>query len=343
MFLIVAKSVSSIGVALMLFAHSSLMASAQENAVEGGASAVAQPDNDDAETKPELPSRPVGSEPVPSRFGEREADAAFGAFQRGLYITARNLALPRAEAGDKAAQTLLAEIYSRGLGVPKDAAASKKWYGLAAAQGVPEAEFRYGVILLAEGRPEKQDEARALMERAAAKGNALASFNLAQLMLTERFGAPGRTAAFTHFMDAAKKGVPDAQYAVAQYFVKGVDPVNIDLETAAFWLSGAAAQNFDTAQLEYGQMLLSGVGVARNLKQGYAWIARAAAAGNVAARAELAKLYWGGIGVEPDVIQAGAWFVLTRRAGYRDRVLDDFWEGLSEETQRKAIDAANKL
>lgn len=298
---------------------------------------------DEAATEDQNDSAPVGSEPVPSRFGQREADAAFGAFQRGLYITARNLALPRAQAGDKAAQTLLAEIYSRGLGVPLNPAEAKKWYGLAAAQGVPEAEFRYGVILLAEGKEQDRAQARALMESAAAKGNALASFNMAQLLLSEQPGALGRTAAFDYFLDAAKKGVPDAQYAVAQYYVNGVAPAAIDLETAAFWLSAAAVQNFDTAQLEYGKMLLSGVGTPRNLKAGYGWIARAARSGNIAARAEVAKLYWGGIGVEPDVVQAGAWFVLSRRAGYRDRVLDDFWEGLSEETQRKAIEAANKL
>lgn len=49
----------------------------------------------------------------PNRFGKR-TDAAFGAFQRGLYITALRLATPRAEAGDAAAQTLIAEIHARG-------------------------------------------------------------------------------------------------------------------------------------------------------------------------------------------------------------------------------------
>ena len=39
-------------------------------------------------------------------------DEAFGAFQRGYYLTALSLALPRAEKGDGAAQTLIGEIYS---------------------------------------------------------------------------------------------------------------------------------------------------------------------------------------------------------------------------------------
>src|SRR5690606_13735050 len=37
----------------------------------------------------------------PERFGNRP-DAAYGAYQRGLYITALNLALPRARNGDPA-------------------------------------------------------------------------------------------------------------------------------------------------------------------------------------------------------------------------------------------------
>ena len=78
----------------------------------------------------------------PERFGGRIPDIAFGAFQRGLYITAFNLAKPRAEAGDPAAQALIAEIYSRGLGIPQDLEKATQWYKKAAEQGVPEAEFR---------------------------------------------------------------------------------------------------------------------------------------------------------------------------------------------------------
>src|SRR5690606_37113597 len=65
-----------------------------------------------------VPPEPSAPEPEvdPQRFAS-PPDDAFGAYQRGLYITALNLALPRADGGDAAAQTLVAEIYSRGLGV----------------------------------------------------------------------------------------------------------------------------------------------------------------------------------------------------------------------------------
>ena len=55
-------------------------------------------------------------------------DLAYGAFQRGFYLSAFGLAIPRAEAGDKAAQTLLGLIYVGGYGVPRDPVQAVVWY-----------------------------------------------------------------------------------------------------------------------------------------------------------------------------------------------------------------------
>ena len=109
------------------------------------------------------------AEPVPSRFGEAPIDEAYGAFQRGLYLTARNLAMPRAEDGDAAAQALLAEIYSRGLGVGRDVEMAAFWYEKAAEQGVPEAQFQFALFLLQSSEKESDEYKRAteLMKEAA--------------------------------------------------------------------------------------------------------------------------------------------------------------------------------
>ncbi len=84
----------------------------------------------------------------PQRFGARPPDAGYGAFQRGLYITAYNLAVTRAQNGDPAAQTLVAEILSRGLGMARNEAEAAKWYQRASEQGIPEAQFQYALMLL---------------------------------------------------------------------------------------------------------------------------------------------------------------------------------------------------
>ena len=112
--------------------------------------------------------------PVPSRFGAPAPDSAFGAFQRGLFLTARNLAVPRAKEGDAAAQTLLGEIYSRGLGVAADFEEAEKWYAMAAEQGVAEAQLQ---VALAELSGESGSErGRELMRAAADAGHAQAAF-----------------------------------------------------------------------------------------------------------------------------------------------------------------------
>jgi TPR repeat protein len=62
-------------------------------------------------------------------------DAGAAAYDRGDYVTARQLWLPLAEAGDADAQTMLGIIYEEGLAIPHDYAAAMTWYRRAADQG----------------------------------------------------------------------------------------------------------------------------------------------------------------------------------------------------------------
>ena len=71
----------------------------------------------------------------PSAVDQSTIDIAYGAFQRGHYLTALNEATKRAQQNDPAAMTLLGEIYAQGLGVGRDDAKAAQWYKLAAAQG----------------------------------------------------------------------------------------------------------------------------------------------------------------------------------------------------------------
>ena len=282
---------------------------------------------------------------APSRFGERPADEAFGAFQRGLYLTARNLAQPRAEAGDAAAQTLLAEIYSRGLGVPRDTDLAAEWYKKAAEQGRAGSADAVCADPAAgrSGRREQKAKALTMMKAAADFGSGHAQFNYAQLLINDRPSNESLKLAYDYFLRAANKGIADAQYAVAQYLSNGTGGIVRDPAQARRWLIKAARQNFDTAQYDLGQWYLHGIGGERDLDKAFSWTLRAARAGNIAAQAAVAKLYWGALGTDPDEAEAAAWYVVARRAGLRDRALDDFWEGLTEEEQRAAIDRANQL
>jgi TPR repeat protein len=280
----------------------------------------------------------------PDRFGAKPSDPAYGAFQRGLYKTAYNLALVRAQNGDPAAQTLVAEILSRGLGVPLNPAEAAKWYALAAEQGVPESQFQYALMLL-DGRYVKKDErgAFALMQAAAEAGNRLAQFNFAQLLVQQDPGDTGIAKATSYYERAAATGLADAQYAMAQIYANGVGGKPKDDGQARRLLAQAARQNYDTAQIDLATWMIEGRGGSSDLKSGFGWMKQAAEGGNVAAQNRLAKLYMEGIGTDPDLILAGAWYIVARRAGLIDPQMDDFLQGLTDEQTKQALQKANRL
>ncbi len=280
----------------------------------------------------------------PDRFGAKPADAAYGAFQRGLYKTAYNLALIRAQNGDPAAQTLVAEILSRGLGVPLNAAEAAKWYALAAEQGVPESQFQYALMLL-DGRYVKKDEkgAYALMQAAAEAGNRLAQFNFAQMLVQQDPGDAGLARAVSYYERAAATGLADAQYAMSQIYANGVGGKPRDDAQARRLLAQAARQNYDTAQIDLAAWMIEGRGGGRDLKSAFGWMKQAAEGGNVAAQNRLAKLYMQGIGIDPDLVLAAAWYIVARRAGLIDPQMDDFLQGLDDDQTKQALQKANRL
>jgi TPR repeat protein len=268
----------------------------------------------------------------PGRFSDDPADMAYGAFQRGYYLTALNLATPLAIAGSAPAQTLIAEIYSRGLGVRQDLATATEWYDKAAAQGDTEAQFQLAMILI-DGGEEFGDHRRAgqLLERAAEAGHLMAQFNYAQWLIDDNQGTTGLARAVDYYDRAAQGGLADAQYAMAEVYRNGVAGRSRDLGIARTWLERAARQNHDTAQIDLGAFLIEGIGGERDLEAGFGWTMRAARAGNIAAQNRVALLYRSGIGVEPDSIAAAAWYMRARAAGLVDPLMEDHLAGLTDD------------
>ncbi|WP_102961163.1 tetratricopeptide repeat protein [Mangrovicella endophytica] len=272
-----------------------------------------------------------------------QSDLAYGAFQRGLYLTALQIARPLGNLGDPAAQTLLGEIYSRGLGVPTDLKEAARWYRAAAVAGSAEGQFRYAMLLL-DGTVVEQDlaQARDLMKAAADAGLPLAQFNYGQ-MLIQASPAGGFEEARSYFEKAAKAGVGDAQYAMAQLYIYGRGVKKTDLAAAREWLKTAASNGYDTAQIEYGIWLVNGKGGPANAQEGFLWLKRAAERGNPIAINRVAHLYKDGIGTAADRGQAAMWSVLAKRADNTDPTLDDFFRGLDATAQKAALEAANRF
>jgi TPR repeat protein len=108
--------------------------------------------------------------------------AGMRAYQRGDYARALAQFRPLAERGKPQAQTVLATMYERGLGVDRNIRAAIRWYSRAAAQNDTEAMYGLGRIY-AQGRVVPRDMPLALKwyERAALGGHALSMFTLANL------------------------------------------------------------------------------------------------------------------------------------------------------------------
>ncbi|OJU97752.1 MAG: enhanced entry protein [Shinella sp. 65-6] len=272
-----------------------------------------------------------------------KVDDAYGAFQRGRYLTAMDLALPRAQLGDPAAQTLVAEILDRGLGVKRDRDQAMFWYQQAANGGDPTGMFKYAVLLMERsGSKEDRKKADDLMKKSADLGNPSAQFNYAQVLVADSPGEKGLREALPYYEKSAEQGIADAQYALSQIYLNLSDLPQEKTKRAREWLLRAARAGVDTAQLDLGMWLVNGTAGERDYEAGFNWLKRAAEGGNAVAQSKLAQLYIHGIGTRSDPVEAAKWFVLARRAGLNDPSLEDFYLGLNDQQQKAGIDAANK-
>ena len=171
----------------------------------------------DGALPPPLPAPLAACPPASS------ADLAYGAFQRGLYLTAFDIALPRAEAGDAPPQTLLGVIYEGGYGVPQDFAKAVDWYELAADGGDREAQFALGMMYL-EGRGVRADRAqgrRTTSRRPPSQGQVERDVQ-SRAALSRGHARPRDAHARPACCNARPPGgSPDAQYVLAQLYAIG--------------------------------------------------------------------------------------------------------------------------
>jgi TPR repeat protein len=279
-----------------------------------------------------------------------EGDLAFGAFQRGLYLTAFLAATERLEAdpADAPAMTLIGELYRDGLGLPRDLERARDWYALAARLGDRHAEFALGEIALGEialeGTPSDTEtmqesaqlraDARGHFRRAAEAGHAAAAYNLALLVLDDEEAATAEEAV-RWLQQAADAEIPAAQYLLAVLYRDGtgVDP---DAARATALLHRAARNGHVPAMLEYGIAVFNGTGVAPDEARAATWLRRAAWHGDAIARNRLALLYAAGRGVEADRVEAAAWHLLAASQGLDDERLDAALRDLSQEERARA-------
>jgi uncharacterized protein len=292
--------------------------------------------------RPAAVAAPAPAPQPPIATPGREPDLAFGAYQRGYYLTAFQEATKRInEKADPKAMTLLAELYANGLGVNNNDDEAAKWYKLAADRGDREAMFALAMFRLG-GRAGPRDSAEAarLLAAAAKLGHAAAAYDLGLLYLEGRQFPQDFNRAAELFRMAAQAGNPEAQYALATLYKDG-HGVPPDVQQATRLMGEAAKADFLDAEVEYAIALFNGTGIQKDEAGASALFRRAAMQGSPIAQNRLARIYAFGRGVPaPDPVQAIKWHLISKAAGASDVFLDDFMQKQSPATRAAGEKAA---
>lgn len=288
-----------------------------------------------------------GAPAVPAKAGEAAAsepegpppDLAYGAFQRGLFLTALEEALKRVkeDPDDAAAMTLLGELYKDGLAVRRDPTEAARWYRLAAARGDRQAQFALGIAHLnGSGLAKDRKAAQDWFEKAAAQGHAGALYNLGVIAIDADLQDFTRAAGL--FRRAAELGDMDAAYGLAVLYREGTG-VDRDKNESLKWLRRAAEERHIAAMVEFAIALFNGDGVEKSESGAAQLFGRAAQANSPIAQNRLARLYAAGRGLKADMVEAMKWHVLARANGVKDDWLDSKLAALSP-PERVAVEEA---
>ena len=282
---------------------------------------------------PALAQADSRAKPVPGQAGKQLAaktpaepgrlDLAFGAYQRGLYLTAFQEATKRIEldASDATAMTLLGELYNQGLGVRQDAAEAARWYRLAADRGDAHAMGALG-LMAADGRGISKDPAAARLwfEKAAGLGEATAAYNLALLLLAR--GSEGDLDTAARLLRIAGEAeLGDAQHSLGVLYGRGKG-VRKDPEEAAKLFIRAARNGSLPGEVELAIVLYNGDGIPKDEAQAARLFRRAATRGNAIAQNRLARIYVTGRGLPRNLVEAAAWHLVAAGQGLADTWLD---------------------
>ena len=249
--------------------------------------------------------------------------------------------MPRAEKADPAAQTLIAEIYAKGLGVAENVARASSWYALAAKNGDRMAAFELGLLYLnGDGVPKNRAAGRRTVQAGGRQG--LSAGRVQSGAAACRWAptsSPSLSTAATLMKSAADAGLAEAQYDYGSMLIEGAG-VAPNPSEGVRQIGLAAGQGLIEAEIDYATMLYLGQGVDKNLKEAVGWYERAANAGNPVAQNRYAKLLAAGEGVDIDLKQAAMWRALARRQGLTDPLLDKLLATISQDDLNSAEELA---
>lgn len=209
-----------------------------------------------------------------------------------------------AELGNKAAQSVLGTMYSKGLGVPKDLKKALFWHKKAAEQGHAGSQLNLGVMYAdGVGIPENHNKAEYWILRSAQQGNKRAQYAIGKMYSTGLLDIKDHNKAAYWLRKAAEQGVVMAQCELGWMYATG-EGVPRDGDKALYWSHKAAEQGYVKAQSNLGYMYFNGLSIPQHHKTAAYWYKKAAEQGDVFSQMQLGDMYYTGNGVDKNYIFA---------------------------------------
>jgi TPR repeat protein len=280
--------------------------------------------------------------PTAAKTDNGNVDLAYGAFQRGQYLTALDEASKRAQQNDPAAMTLLGELYAQGLGVGRDDSKAAQWYKLAASKGNRDAMFALAMFNL-QGRagPRDRDGAARLLTEAAKLGHAPAAYDLGLLYLEGQQFPQDFGRAADLFKQAANAGNSEAQYALATMYKEGRG-VSKDVNEATRLMGLASVAGNLDAMVEFAIAQFNGDGIEKNEPVAANLFLSAARRGSPIAQDRMSHILMAGRGMPTDPTDAVKWHIIAKAGGAGDPDLDVYAGQQPPEVRDAAEKAAKK-
>ena len=157
--------------------------------------------------------------------------------------------------------------------------------------------------------------ARKEYEKAAAKGDASAMFNLGVLYHNGQGVAQDYVKAREWYEKAAAEGDASAMFNLGVLYDNGFG-VAQDYAKSRAWYEKAAAKGLASAMFNLGLLYTNGQGVAQDYAMAREWFEKAADEGNASAMFNLGVFYDEGFGVAQDYAKAREWYEKAAARGH---------------------------
>ncbi len=211
-----------------------------------------------------------------------------------------------AEMGEERAQNRLGDCYEEGIGTSRNITEAIKWYEKAAAQGLAEAQRALAWLYSSEKSITK-DINKSMMwyRKAAEQGDLESIYKLGLLYVLQDEVKEG-----IYWLEkASEKGSVSAQHYLAKIYK---DPeYGGDVEKMIYWYRKAAENGSVDAQYELGGIYNIGKYVKQNYLEAATWLNKAAKQGHSDAQNELGVLYFYGDGLAQSYAEALRWYTLS--------------------------------